>query len=82
MQTINCKYHGPTNHKGARVSATTSEGHGRVYVSRNADRVEDDFIKAARLCAEKMDWKGTMQGGHTKDGMVFVFQHGMNRFKI
>lgn len=72
MQTITVKYLGPTNTKGTRIKASC-EG-GSVTVSRDySAEVEQDYMRAAKALKDKMGWSGDMVGGHTRDGMVFVF---------
>ena len=72
MKAINVKYHGATATLPARLSAF--DGDNRVYCSTgNFDRTEDAYANAARTLAEKFGWKGRLVGGHTKTGMVFVF---------
>jgi hypothetical protein len=72
MQTINVKYLSATNTKGARIKASC-EG-GSVTISRSySDNVEADYMAAAKALKDKLGWAGDMVGGHTKDGMVFVF---------
>jgi len=74
MQTIETKYHGPTNYKGSRISATASGGGGRVMLSYDDALNSEDNHKAAVLALmEKMDWLGTVHGGKTKRCMVWVF---------
>lgn len=74
MQTIETRYHGPTDTKSSRVSATASGGAGRVMLTwDNARGSEDNHAAACAALMRKMNWRGTMQGGHTKRGMVWVF---------
>lgn len=55
-QTITTKYHGPSNIRGARISATSTSGI-RVYVERNhANRIEDDHKLAAMALIGRLDW--------------------------
>jgi hypothetical protein len=73
MKTIMTKYHGPTNTRGSRISA--SDGDTTVSIpyphelSGNAVH-----IAALRAFCEKLNWTGTLIGGYTKTGMVFIFQ--------
>ncbi len=72
MKSIETKYHGPTNFKGARFTAT--DGDNRVTVGYDHALNADENHKAAAMALKtKLAWKGSMQGGHTKTGMVFVF---------
>ena len=71
MQTISIKHLPATATKPARVKATASGGGGSVIVSNNA--ADDSILLAVRQLCQKLDWHGMIAGGHTKDGMVFVF---------
>lgn len=85
MQTIHTKYVGPSNVRGSRIIATASGSKARIIVSCDlAASSEDAHIEGAKALCAKMDWHGTMIGGHTKDGMVFVFDdtHQSYRFTV
>ena len=73
MQTITTKYLGPTNRKGSRITAVTSSGI-RIYreYDPSANR-EENHMRVARILKDEMKWTGAMEGGDTKEGMVFVF---------
>jgi len=74
MQTIETRYLGPTNYKGARIKAKQSGGPASVTMSRDYSLdIDDSHMQAAMMLMEKLGWGGTMYGGHTKAGMVFVF---------
>ena len=77
MKTIETKYHGPTNFRGSRISATDCGDH-TIYISYDNALNSDDAHKAAAIALrKKLNWSGPMQGGHTKAGMVWVFvDHG------
>ena len=73
MQTIETKYHGPSNIKGSRISATASGCKARVILSYDhALNGEGNHMRAARALMDKLNWTGRYVGGHTKTGMVFV----------
>ncbi len=73
MQTIETKYHGPSNVRGSRISATASGNKARVILSYDhALNGDDNHKAAARALMDKLDWRGVYVGGHTKTGMVFV----------
>ena len=76
MKAILTKYHGPTNTKGSRLSAT-AEGGNRIYVGRNCElSIEDNHAAAARQLKLKMNWPGDMVGGTLPDGsMAWVYQN-------
>ena len=70
MQVIFTKYYGPTNTKGSRIKAWTSGG--KVMWFEYYD-VGCSHENAAKILKDEMKWESKMCGGHTKDGMVFVF---------
>ena len=74
MQTIITKYHGPTDRKVSRVSATSESGE-RVMLSWDYALNNDENHKAAaRALCDKLGWHGTFQGGNIKkQGMAFCF---------
>ena len=85
MLGIITKYHGPTNTRGSRISATVRDGSllKRVYVaydhalSATGDAV---YRKAAEAMCEKLTAEGftytnpdKLISGYVSDGYVFVF---------
>lgn len=55
MQAIKTKYHGPTNSKGSRISASCEAG--RIYVPYNhALGLYENHATAAALLIEKLNW--------------------------
>ena len=73
MQTITVKALNPTNTRGKRIKATISGGHG---ITRGYDYgvdESDNFMLVAKELKDSLGWSGKMHGGHTKEGMVFVF---------
>ena len=75
MKAITTKYHGPTEMRGSRISASDSDGN-RVYIPYDyALSDEEVHRKAAVAFCKRMKWTGadTMVGGSIKDGYVFVF---------
>ena len=72
MQTITTKYHGPTDTKGSRISATCEAK--RIYISYPYELSGSAcHALAAKTLKDKMKWSGEMIGGDKKTGMVFVF---------
>lgn len=74
MRTIETRYIGPTETKAARIKAIESGTKQSLYVSyHDYGRIEDAYKDAARKLCAKFNWKGSLQGGHTKEGMVWTF---------
>ena len=72
MKTIVCKYHGPTNFLGSRI--IVSDGDNRkTYSWRCELNANKNYMDVCFEFCLAMNWKGTLQGGHTKDGAVFCF---------
>jgi hypothetical protein len=74
MKAIVTKYHGPTNTRGSRYSAT-AEGGNRISLSAD-DRIgsEENHTAAALALCHKLDWKGELVPGGLPNGdTVFVF---------
>ena len=73
MKAIVTKYHGPTDCKGARISADDGDGN-RVYLPYPYKLSGEAVHRAAAdaLC-KKMGWKGDLVGGATRSGYAFVF---------
>ena len=71
-QIIRTKYHGPSNVRGSRVSATTASGIRKMFEYDDALSLERNYVWAARKLAESLNWSGSWIGGHDKSGMVFV----------
>ena len=69
MKAIMTKYHGPTNTRGSRVSASDSDGN-RVSIPYQSEGSSHDAA-AIKLC-RKMNWKCKLVSGGTKNGNVYV----------
>jgi hypothetical protein len=78
MKAIRTRYHGPSNVKGSRISATDGELNRRprtIYLSYDdALNSEDMHRKAAYAFRDKMQWKGELIGGGFQNDMYWVFQ--------
>lgn len=78
MQAIATKYHGPTNTRGARISATAHAG--RIFVPYDhALNSEENHAQAALAFAQKWGWDGPWHGGGAENGYVFVRVHVSTR---
>ena len=73
MKVIETKYHGPTNTRGARITATT-EGAGRLSIPYPHELSGMAcHQKAAEALRDRLNWQGRLIGGGTKSGYAFVF---------
>ena len=76
MKAIETKYHGPTNTRGARISASDGDGN-RISIPYPYELSgEAVHRKAAERLCDKMQWSGALVGGATKRGYTFVFVEG------
>ena len=79
LQAIQTKYHGSTNTKGSRISATSASGI-KVFIGYPHELSGVDcHAKAAEALARKLDWIGEdhsfaskFVAGGTYTGYVFV----------
>lgn len=73
MKAITTKFHGLTNVKGSRYSASDLDGN-RVMLSTDfALSSEGNHDRAALALCEKMSWTGTLVRGGLANGNVYVF---------
>ena len=73
MKAIVTKYHGPTNTRGARVSASDEDGN-RVSISYPYELSGEAVHRAAcDVLCQKMSWSGELVGGSLKTGYAFVW---------
>ncbi len=79
MKAITTKFHGPTNVKGSRYSATDSDNNRVILSTDHALNSDKNHARAARALCDKMGWKGELIGGGTKDGMAWVFAKSEDR---
>lgn len=67
MQAIVTNYHGPTNARGSRVTATAQAG--RLTIPWDHSKNRDDNHRAAALAlARRLHWRGTWATGTLPDG--------------
>ena len=79
MKAITTKFHGPTNTRGSRISATDEDGN-RVTVSvDHALNTDSRYDAAAIALCQKMGWSGPLMRGGLKHGNVYTFEHDYNR---
>ena len=73
MKAIKTRYLGPTNVKGARISATAT-GSCRIIISWNyALDAKPNHEAAAKALCDKYNWQGSMICGALENCYVHVF---------
>jgi hypothetical protein len=73
MQAIITKYHGATNTRGSRISATAANG-ARVSIGHDsALNSEQNHAAAAIKLCKRIGWKGALMCGSLPAGYVFVW---------
>src|SRR5574340_1120197 len=74
MVAITVRYLGPTNFHGSRLKASCEKGRPTVTIPKNCASERDaSYEDAARALCLKMGWTGSLVGGETPNGMVYVF---------
>ncbi len=76
MQAITTKYLGPTNHKGARIRATTASGQALTLEVNHSYSDGRCHAEAALALCKRLGWSGELISGGTRAGFVFVFTNG------
>lgn len=75
-QAITTRYHGPTDFKGSRISATCQAGRISIDYPHELDH-DKAHAYAAQLLADKLGWNtprfGEWVGGGTLDGRGYAF---------
>ena len=80
MVTIQTKYYGPTNFKGARIKVWSTKDRPVMWVSYTYET--NPHIVAIQEYCIKMGWtKQNLQLGSTDEGMVAVFLDNYNQIK-
>ena len=74
LQAIKTKYLPATNTKGSRIKATAAGGETITIPFPQDMDTEAAHREAAHRLMEKLDWRGFISTGATKDGYVHVMQ--------
>lgn len=82
MKAITTKFHGPSNVKGSRYSATDGDGNRVILPTDYALGSERNHDRAAIALCMKMKWDGPLMGGTTKDGRAYTFDTHANRVRF
>lgn len=75
-QAIETKYIGPTNHRGARIKATSGSGLTVTVEWNYAANPEENHLVAAKILCAKYGWSADLIGGSTIKGFCFVQKEG------
>ena len=73
MKAIKAVYHGPTNTRGSRITASDGDGHSVTIPYPHELSGADVYAAAAVALARKMGWKGTLIAGGINNDYVFTF---------
>jgi len=77
MKAISTKYVSPTNTKGSRIKAYDGDRNSVTLSYDDALNSDQNHSNAAIALCHKMNWFSPghtkLHGGHTKNGMVFVW---------
>jgi len=68
MIAIRTRYHGPTDTRGARISATDTYGNQTTLPYPYALSGAAGHAVAVRALCEQMGWAGTLTAGRTESG--------------
>ena len=80
MKAILTRYHGPSNVKGARISASDSAKNRIILSWDHALNASTNHAVAAQALCYKMKWEGELIGGGLSDGdMVWTFAKSPDR---
>jgi len=73
MKAIKTKYHAPTDHKPARISARDQDKNKVMLPWDYSLDSESNHQLAARTLCKKMGWGDTIVGGGYNNSMFWVF---------
>ena len=73
MKAIVTKFHGPTNVRGSRISATDEDGNRVIVSSDHSLSTDGKHDAAAVALCKKMKWDGVLMRGGLKHGNCYVF---------
>lgn len=74
MQSIETKTLGATTHRGERIRARMNFGTESITIGYDYGLDwKENHQNAARKLMHKLEWRGEMHGGTTRNGMAWVF---------
>lgn len=80
MKAITTKFHGPSNVKGARMSASDMDGNRVIDSYQHELNSEENHKAIARRLCIKMGWSGSLIMGAIKGGYVHVWDPSAKMF--
>jgi hypothetical protein len=75
MQAIRTRYHGATNTRGSRITATCEAGSLTLPRNYSLD-FDQDHARVAQALVERLGWSGTYHGGGFGDDYYWVCESG------
>jgi hypothetical protein len=75
MQAIRTRYHGPTNSRGSRITATCEAGSLTLPRDYSLD-VDQDHARVAQCLVTRMGWPGVYHGGSFGGDYYWVCESG------
>lgn len=73
MRAIITKYHGPTNYRGSRISASAGDA-GKVFISYPYDKSNEYcHYEAVKALCDKLGWDYPTVWGGTETGYIFCW---------
>ncbi len=75
MQAIRTRYHGPTNTRGARITASCEGGALTLPRDYSLD-VDQDHARAAQRLVDRLGWPGVYHGGSFSGDYYWVCESG------
>jgi len=83
VKAILTKYHGPTDSRGSRISATDMDGHKVTVPYDHSLSSEENHDKAALRFHQQMGWTGhNLMRGSLPKGNVYTFEAACNRLSV
>lgn len=82
MKAIITKYHGPTNAKGSRVSASDDDRHRVILSWDHALNALENHQAAAKALCTKLNWHGELVTGVLRHSYVHVFKEKSESFTV
>ena len=81
MKAITTTYHGPTDTRGSRITASDGDGNRITVPYDHALNGAGNHRAACLALCAKLGWHGELVGGHTRTGMVWVWANSQDRAK-